>query len=308
MKNLLTFLAAFLIMKPAFAQRPDSTLVELPDQRTFFSKTYYNAKDNTYTARISAGYQHYLAGDGKFKDIDTNLRLDKSGAYYIIDNGLYNVAFAGSLGQGAYDVAYEVPKPVQQKFRDPSKPPAPVTRIRWKVLSYGYFDRQKNLYQIIQNANAATPAVSGNTIDYPEIFSGIDVRYICGNVSVKEEIVLSQLGRDNLPDPARYGLSRTNAYFVVAMEFLLTPNNLNVFARRQTAKIPIKQGSNFAFDGDDRIDFEDADSTLHFFFPKDYAHAASDSVTGFSNRVSLRRYIYSQGGKHYMLVGVPIVG
>jgi RHS repeat-associated protein len=74
---------------------------------------------------------------------------------------------------------------------------------------------------------------------------------------------------------------------------------------RQTGKTPIKQGNNFGFDGDDPIDFEDADSTLHFFFPKDYAYAAADSVTDFSNRVSLRRYFYSDRGKDYMLVGVP---
>jgi RHS repeat-associated protein len=43
----------------------------------------------------------------------------------------------------------------------------------------------------------------------------------------------------------------------------------------------------------------------HFFFPKDYAYAAADSVTDFSNRVSLRRYFYSDRGKDYMLVGVP---
>jgi hypothetical protein len=89
------------------------------------------------------------------------------------------------------------------------------------------------------------------------------------------------------------------------MEFLLAPNNINVFARRAAGKTPIRQGNNFAFNGDDPIDFEDADSTRHFFFPKDYAHAAADSVTDFSNRVSLRRYFYSQDGKHYMLVGVP---
>ncbi|MGH7596879.1 MAG: hypothetical protein ACREOI_11045 [bacterium] len=61
----------------------------------------------------------------------------------------------------------------------------------------------------------------------------------------------------------------------------------------------------FSFDGDDPIDFEDADSTLHFFFPKDYAYAAADSVTDFANRISLRRYFYSDRGKDYMLVGVP---
>jgi RHS repeat-associated protein len=89
------------------------------------------------------------------------------------------------------------------------------------------------------------------------------------------------------------------------MEFLLTPAHINVFARQPAGKTPIKQGNSFSFDGDDPIEFEDADSTLHFFFPKDYAHAVGDSLTGFSSRVSLRRYFYSDRGKDYMLVGVP---
>jgi len=152
---------------------------------------------------------------------------------------------------------------------------------------------------------SVSPVVSGNIISYPQIFKDLAVRYTCGNASLKEEIVLSQEARNSLPDPTKYGLSRNNSYFVVAMEFLLTPNNINVFARRQGNKTPIKQGNNFNFDGDDPIEFEDENTTLHFFFPKDYAHAVGDSITGFSNRVNLRRYFYSQAGKHYMLVGVP---
>ena len=89
------------------------------------------------------------------------------------------------------------------------------------------------------------------------------------------------------------------------MEFLLTPNNINTFARRQGNKLPIKQGNDFVFDGDEPIEFEDEHTTLHFFFPKDYAHAVADSITDFANRTSIKRIFYSQGGKNYMLVGVP---
>jgi hypothetical protein len=85
---------------------------------------------------------------------------------------------------------------------------------------------------------------------------------------IKEEIVLSQFGRDNLPDPAQYGLSRANTYLVVAMEFLLTPASIKVFARRQGRKTPIKHGNDFGFYGDDPIEFEDADSTLPLLFPE----------------------------------------
>jgi RHS repeat-associated protein len=70
-------------------------------------------------------------------------------------------------------------------------------------------------------------------------------------------------------------------------------------------RIPIRQGNAFAFDGEDRIDFEDARADLHFFFQKDYAWAVADSVTNFAGRVSVRRYLYSRNGKHYLLVGVP---
>ena len=37
----------------AIAQAPDYSLVELPGQSTYFSKTYYNAKDKFYLTEIS---------------------------------------------------------------------------------------------------------------------------------------------------------------------------------------------------------------------------------------------------------------
>jgi len=89
------------------------------------------------------------------------------------------------------------------------------------------------------------------------------------------------------------------------MEFLLTPNNINAFARQETGKASIKQGNDFVFNGDEPIEFEDENATLHFFFPKDYAHAVADSITDFANRTTIKRVLYSQGGKNFMLVGVP---
>jgi len=287
----------------------------MPDQRTYFSKTYYNEADNTFKAVISAGYIHYLADDGTYKDIDTNLRLDERGVYYILDQGLYNVAFAAAIGKGNWDVAYEVPKPLQPKFFDPGKP-APVTRLRWKVLSYGYFDASRNRYQIIDYAKSVAPIVSGRSeaeiplqrgsvITYPQIFNGIDVRYACDNTRLKEEIVLSQAARKTLPDPAKYGLSRNETYFVVAMEFLITPNNTKVLAHAANGRVPIDVSKSLAFSGEEPVDFEDEHGTVPFFFQKDYAYAAADSLTDFSNRVNVKRIFYSQDGKTYLLIGVP---
>lgn len=225
--------------------------------------------------------------------------------------------FAGAAGQkGGYDVDYELPKPVKPKLRDPGRSPAPPTQLRWKILSLGYFDQQSKKYQIVQNANPVTPVVSGSEISYPQVFTGVDVKYTCQNVRLKEELVLSQSGRNSLPDPMQYGISRSNAYLpalprplggpgMMAVEFALTPASIKVFARRQTGNAPVKQGNVFAFEGDDPIDFDDADSTLHFFFPRDYAWAVADSVTNFAGRGSVTRVFYSQAGKDYLLVGMP---
>ena len=70
-----------------------------------------------------------------------------------------------------------------------------------------------------------------------------------------------------------------------ATEFVLTPNNIRVFARATTGRVSVRQGNIFAFEGDDPIDFEDADSMLHFFFPKDYAWAVNDTATNFAGEI-----------------------
>ena len=90
------------------------------------------------------------------------------------------------------------------------------------------------------------------------------------------------------------------------MEFQAIPNSIKGFARSHSRnKTPIKNGNKFDFDGEDHIEFEDQDETLHFFFPQDFAWLGSDSTDNASSRVPVRRYFYSKGNKHFMLVGVP---
>ena len=90
------------------------------------------------------------------------------------------------------------------------------------------------------------------------------------------------------------------------MEFQAIPNSIKGFARSHSRnKTPIKNGNKFDFDGEDHIEFEDRDETLHFFFPQDFAWLGSDSTDNASSRVPVRRYFYSKGNKHFMLVGVP---
>src|SRR5262245_11883400 len=96
MKNTLIFLLTLVTV--ARAQMADSSLVELPDQRTYFSKTYYNAQNNTYLTEISTGYVHYQTEHGSFKEINTKLQPDANGAH-AAEEGLYKVRFSRATGQ-----------------------------------------------------------------------------------------------------------------------------------------------------------------------------------------------------------------
>ncbi len=124
MKNTFQILACLLLAAVLHAQPSlDTTLVELPSQRTHFSKTYFSSRDNNFTTHLSGNYIHYLDNDGTYRDIDTQLRQDSTGAY-VTGPGLYRLTFANSLGrQNQYDVVWEVPRPVNGKYRSPNAPP-----------------------------------------------------------------------------------------------------------------------------------------------------------------------------------------
>ncbi len=84
----------------------DTTRHELPGQRTYFSKTYCNPEDDTYTAEISAGYIHYQAANGTFQEINTNLRPEPDGSY-AVEEGLCKVRFGRATRQNDDDVSNE---------------------------------------------------------------------------------------------------------------------------------------------------------------------------------------------------------
>lgn len=89
------------------------------------------------------------------------------------------------------------------------------------------------------------------------------------------------------------------------MEYLLTPNNTRVVAKSANGRVPVDITQGIAFSGDEAIEFEDEHGTVPFFFQKDYAQAAADSVTDFAHRTPVKRVFYSLGGKYLLLLGVP---
>lgn len=235
------FLLAILIIPQAFAQQPARK--ELVDRRTYNSKTYYNPEDNTFTAEISTGYLHYRTADGAWLDINTDLQPNANGSR--IDDNLYRVRFRGGPQELPYDVAFELPRPVDLAADHPGRKPVSST-LNWKILSLGYFDRTGKQYAMIGNAGRSSAEVAGNVLTYPDIFPGVDARFEFGATRLKEEFVLSQKARDDLPDPQDFGILRSNAYLMVQFEFNLALGNMQVFARSDgETRVPVKQGNRF---------------------------------------------------------------
>lgn len=72
---------------------------------------------------------------------------------------------------------------------------------------------------------------------------------------MKEEFVLSQTGRKRLLKKRRRASEQVCV--MIALEFILTPENLRVLADTNDGRISVKTGTTFAFAEDERIDCED---------------------------------------------------
>ena len=162
------------------------------------------------------------------------MQIDSLGKHYQVKDGLYQVKFHKyNRGQKSYKITYDVPRPVKASpIPDPSSQGKPA-RLKLEIQGFGYFDEQNEVYTEIENCREVTPLTAGNQITYPNIFSDIDLRYTCLNTRMKEEVIISEAARSNLPDPSDYNIDPNNAYLMVEMAFKITPN-LKALAKGQT--------------------------------------------------------------------------
>ncbi len=65
----------------------------------------------------------------------------------------------------------------------------------------------------------------------------------------------------------------------------------------------VKNGNKFNFEGKDKIEFSDKDSTLYAFFPRDFAVSVGDSVL--TGKEPVLRLFYTERGKHFFAAGIP---
>ena len=158
--------------------------------------------------------------------------------------------------------------------------------------------------RVLGRADRVQAEPASNQVTYEDVFDDISIRFTCKNNRLKEAIVLSQLARDRLSNPKELGLNPRMTYLIFTSQFDLSPAQMRVKAKpRVGPRKDVKTGNVFNFEGKDRIEFSDGDSTFYAFFPEDFAVSVGDSaVTG--KEPVLRRF-YSERGKHFFAVGVP---
>ena len=127
----------------------------------------------------------------------------------------------------------------------------------------------------------------------------MDVKYIYGDTRLKEEIWLSQQARNNLPNPASFGINPNNAYLVFVTRIDLD-RALPAFA----GNVRISQND---YEGDGRIDFTGIRGEVKFFLPVDWAFRDVDRDTlNQDNMLKIRKRLIHPDGNHFLLTGVKL--
>jgi RHS repeat-associated protein len=159
---------------------------EITSLRTATSKTYLN-EDGTYTAEISQTPIHYKDKQNKWVDIDNNLVSNSKEDVYQNKANSFQTKFAKQEKQGS---------PVMQVADD---------------------DHTAAMELEPLDQNGQEPAnvkgeVKDNSIEYPNVFSNVNLKYTVGSDRVKEDIVYKEKPKDGFPSQFTYKLNIKGLY------------------------------------------------------------------------------------------------
>ncbi len=260
-----------------FAQR-----AELIERRTLYSKTYRNS-DNTLSTTISAGPVHFRDNSDKLEEIDRNIRPSDTEYDYEVTQGFYHAYFNSDL-LSEFPVAFET--------KDGAA-------LKTKLVAMAYLDANSKDYKIIQNVQPSEPIISRNEVYYPNVFDGVDLKYIYKDYRLKEEIFVTQTARDNLPDPKTLGMNKNNTSIVFITQLGLegTPN---IYAKNEKIKDKI-------FEGSEKINFRNLNGDVKFFLPVDWAfHEADRDSFDTGTILEIRKRLIHKPEGDFLLAGVKL--
>ncbi|MBO8131425.1 MAG: DNRLRE domain-containing protein [Candidatus Marinimicrobia bacterium] len=269
---------------------------ELKSHRTYFSKSYLNS-DGTVTIEISSGYIHYRDEKGEFHEIERDFRkVEGNKRVYGVKRGLFRAYISGDVGDD-YIMRFET--------RDGDS-------FRAKVLSMGYMDMRSRRYVEIARFNPDSISAVGNKVYCYNAFPGIDIVYEYMDTRLKERVVLGESARRDLPSPVDFGIPLRQALLVIKLRFEVS-EGVEAFAGGKKISKGRRKGRlrrmvfDVPYDGENRIFFCDVRSRVRYFLERDVAFERSDedSVGGIRSWCLMRRLVYTEGGRNYILTGVP---
>ncbi|NHZ84617.1 MAG: DNRLRE domain-containing protein [Planctomycetia bacterium] len=272
--NLFALVILFGTVVMSFSQQR----TELKDKRTFNSKTFVNS-DNSYTTVITGGLVHYLDSKGEFLEIDRNIVLSPTEYDYEVTQGFYHAYFKSDLSEpGA--IAFET---------------TGGGGFTAQLSGLGYMDQAGKKYEIIYQPRLVQPVVNQNTIIYPNIFPGIDVKFAYCDTKLKEELFIHPTARKSLQAPKSF----KKPYLVAIYQLEMNMPTTKPFAKA-------KKIDKDNYEGEERITFRDIKGSTSFYFPVDFAYLVSggDSLTVDYNR-TMRKWFLKKNDKQLLLTGVP---
>ncbi len=259
---------------------------EIKSKRTLYSKMYQHS-GNTFTLEIFNSPVHYRDRSGKWQDLDYKIKSLADTAWFTAEMGLYHAKYRKHLGN---DFQVEVRIPDRQ-----------MTGVSFKLTRMGYFTQGGNEFHPLEDIRPAEGQAGSNRVIYPGIFTGVDLR-LTGNPDIlKQDIVLTQQGRDSLPAPQSLSLNQHQT--MLAFEFEFDPDS-SLWAYADTTRI--NRNRVFNFTGTRPISFRNKKGKKKFSFPLDRAYSAAALDTSsepYSTEV-FRRFS-TVGKRHFILVGVP---
>ncbi len=159
-------------------------LLEVPSERTRISSTYkIMNSDNTFSEEyISILHQkslHYKK-DGKWEKIDPTLEKIPGG-WKTKDNDL-SVKFTNYNTDWPFSISRKGEYTLKQK-----------------EFAIGYYDDKFNILETFKSSNALLESDS-NSIIYPEVFPGINIKYTSDHDYVKKDVIIRQSAKEKLLD------------------------------------------------------------------------------------------------------------
>jgi len=262
---------------------------EIIESRTRTSKTHYLGETldgrSRYALDVSIGSVHYKDDSDDslelWKDIDTTIQVSSKPNWN-----------------------WEVVKGNWQLLINEDTTVAVGKDGNWIGFRYeglAYLDINTKEYVILDTRRAVTPTIIENKIRWEDIFYGVNLEYIYGVDSFKENLEITQVARDWLANnpPSSYGLSNQSSYLVGYIEV----DWRNAY--------PVEDETGEAISWDIANEFEA--SSIFFRHPiKDYLVAAlpldwaSHEEVEPENWVPIRKRFIKKGDTHYLLFGSKI--